>query len=255
MPSDSIFDWRGSTRNPNDRAVRQALDQVLRDKTSFDRRSRDRCIVDFCTGKSVLDIGAAGHLPDPREQSGWEHGLIRGVASKVVAVDLDQENCDRLNALGFDFRCIDATSEAYLGERFDCIFAGDVIEHVNDPVAFLVFAKRHLKESGSLLLTTPNPFARRYRASRSKGGYLYVMANLEHTTWFSTTTMLEVAARAELCLSAVRWPLLKKRGGGFKDVIKVWWWRAIFAISSPENWKSEYMFELRHPDSVDARRN
>ncbi|NDF71328.1 MAG: methyltransferase domain-containing protein, partial [Betaproteobacteria bacterium] len=105
-----------------------------------------------------------------------------GVASKVVAVDLDQENCDRLNALGFDFRCIDATSEAYLGERFDCIFAGDVIEHVNDPVAFLVFAKRHLKESGSLLLTTPNPFARRYRASRSKGGYLYVMANLDRKT-------------------------------------------------------------------------
>ena len=59
---------------------------------------------------------------------------------------------EHYNAKGFDFRHVDATSDVDLGDRFDRVFIGDVIEHVNDPVALLNFAKRHLQPNGRILV-------------------------------------------------------------------------------------------------------
>ena len=41
---------------------------------------------------------------------------------------------------------------------FDAIFAGEVIEHLENPIKFLIECNRALKEGGKLVLSTPNPY-------------------------------------------------------------------------------------------------
>jgi 2-polyprenyl-3-methyl-5-hydroxy-6-metoxy-1,4-benzoquinol methylase len=128
------------------------------------------------------------------------------------------------------------------------VFAGDVIEHVNDPVALLRFAKRHLRADGAILLTTPNPFAPRFRQHRARRGTRYVMANLEHTRWVSISNMHELAWRAGLELSALRWPLLKKpkkNAAAARAAMAAK--RLLLAVAALEDVFTEYAFELAIP--------
>jgi len=239
-----MYDWRAVTKDPNDRHAWRAMDVFLRSITRVEDTSRQEMIVDFARGKDLLDIGAADHIQ--REVlGGWEHGLMAKVAKKAVAADISREHCDYYNAKGFDFRFVDATSDADLGERFDCVFMGDVIEHVNDPVALLAFAKRHLRPDGRILMTTPNPFAP--RVLRKRSGMRYVIANLEHTSWISVSTMHELAHRAGLELTALRWPLLKKPRAGLAGQVSILAKRALLAVAPLETVFAEYAFELAAP--------
>lgn len=236
-------DWRESTNDPNDRAAVKRMDEFLRSITRVEETSRREMILDFVRGQDVLDIGAAGHVAGDAS-GGWEHGLIKQAARRAVAAELNRANCDHYNKLGFDFRCVDATSESDLGERFDRVFAGDVIEHVNDPVALLKFAKRHLKPGGRILMTTPNPFAPRFRQHRRARGMRYVMANLEHTRWISISNMHELALRAGLELTALRWPLLKKPKAGVARTAAIAAKKIMLAWTPLEDVFNEYAFEL-----------
>ncbi len=44
-----------------------------------------------------------------------------------------------------------------LGETYDVIVAGDIIEHLSNPGRFLGAVSRHLNKEGVFLVTTPNP--------------------------------------------------------------------------------------------------
>lgn len=205
-----MIDWRAISPDPTNREATQRIDAFLRSITRIEPITRIDMILDFCREQEVLDIGAGEHDVAFYSDEGWEHGRIARVAKRAVAVEINPELCKHYNAKGFDFRCADATSDADLGERFDRVFMGDVIEHVNDPAALLLFAKRHLRPDGKMLLTTPNPFAPRFRRHRSQRNTLYVMANLEHTRWVSISNMHELALRTGLEMTALHWPLLKK---------------------------------------------
>jgi SAM-dependent methyltransferase len=208
-------------------------------------------ILDFCRGKDVLDIGAGEHDIAFYSEESWEHGRIVRVAKKAVAVEINPDLCRHYVEKGFDFRCADATSDIDLGERFDRIFIGDVIEHVNDPAALLLFAKRHLRPDGRVLLTTPNPFAPRFRRHRAQRHTLYVMANLEHTRWVSISNMHELALRTGLELTALRWPLLKKpkkSAAAARAAIAVK--RLLLAVAPLEDVFTEYAFELAMPSET-----
>jgi 2-polyprenyl-3-methyl-5-hydroxy-6-metoxy-1,4-benzoquinol methylase len=222
------------------------MDEFFRSITRIEEISRQEMVVEFGRNLDVLDIGAAGHVTNDH-LSGWEHGLIRNVARRAVAVDINRANCDHYNALGFDFRHVDATSGVDLGERFDRIFMGDVIEHVNDPVRLLQFARRHAKAAGRVLITTPNPFAARFREHRRKRGTRYVMANLEHTRWLSTSTMHELALRAGLEMTALRWPLMKKPKRGLARSTSMLAKKCVLVVAPLETVFVEYAFELMVP--------
>lgn len=241
-----MLDWRSITRDPNDRNAMRRMDDFLRAITRVEETSRREMVVNFGRDLEVLDIGAAGHVK-PDQMGTWEHGLIRDAAKRTVAVDIDKANCEYFNKLGFDFRHADATSDLDLGERFDRIFIGDVIEHVNDPVLLLQFAKRHLKPDGRILITTPNPFAPRFRLHRRQRHTRYVMANLEHTRWLSISTMHELVWRADLEMTALRWPLLRKPKTGFARASAIFAKKLRLTIAPLEDVFVEYAFELANP--------
>ncbi len=239
-----MFDWRAASKDPTELQLLQRLDEFLHSITRVEACTRMDMVLDFCRDQDVLDIGAGEHDVTFYSEESWEHGRIARVARRAVAAELDPELCTHYNAKGFNFRCVDATSEVDLGDRFDRIFAGDVIEHVNDPVALMRFAKRHLRSGGRMLVTTPNPFSPRFRRHRSRRGLRYVMANLEHTRWISISNMHEIALRSGLDMTALHWPLLKKRKEGLARSLELAGKRARLMFAPLEDVFSEYAFEL-----------
>jgi SAM-dependent methyltransferase len=243
-----MIEWRAISADPTNREATRRMDAFLRSITRIESVSRMDMILDFCRDKDVLDIGAGEHDVAFYSEESWEHGRIARVARRAVAVEINPELCAHYNAKGFDFRCADATSDMDLGDRFDRVFIGDVIEHVNDPVALLEFAKRHVRADGAILVTTPNPFAPRFRRHRRERGTRYVMANLEHTRWVSISNMHELAGRAGLELTALHWPLLKKAKKSAAAARAAMMAKRLLLMIAPlEDVFTEYAFELALP--------
>jgi 2-polyprenyl-3-methyl-5-hydroxy-6-metoxy-1,4-benzoquinol methylase len=149
--------------------------------------------------KSCLDIGAIEHDLSHTEKPSWKHKQISEVASRVVGVDILEEFAQVLNQRGYDIRVCDATSDTYLGEKFDTVILGDVIEHVENPVNLIRFAIRHLNGGGEVIVKTPNPF---YIDNFVKFARNRDPVNFEHIAWYTPTMALEIARRAQCKLSA-----------------------------------------------------
>ena len=103
----------------------------------------------------VLDVGFWGQAID-RDNPNWVHNILKSQTKDVFGVDLNfdetrlenPENYKKQSAENFDFE-----------EKFDVIFAGDLIEHLSNIGLFLDSCKRNLKDNGKLVITTPNCFS------------------------------------------------------------------------------------------------
>lgn len=193
-------DWTRISRDPLHRDVRRAISEGIRSLLLGVVSEPDEFLREFVSKKCVLDIGVvehdAGHMCAPN----WKHAKVSGWSQSCLGIDVLPDEIDALKMRGFNVRVSDATSQQYLGTRFDRIVIGDVIEHVDDPVKLLQFAKRHLRLHGQILVTTPNPYWVLFWAESMMAG-TYI-ANADHVRWVSPTMALELARRAELKLSA-----------------------------------------------------
>ncbi|MBK8118196.1 MAG: methyltransferase domain-containing protein [Sulfuritalea sp.] len=197
----SELDWTTVSDDPNNRdakaAVRTWLKSAQRVHTDSDLLGHIESLV---RGKRVLDIGMAAHAMRYVEQTDWRHRRISMAASYCLGLDILETLVNELSARGFNVRCVDATSAADLGERFDLVFIGDVVEHVDNAVLLLRFAARHLAPGGRLYVTTPNPFSRKFFRQFKRDGVLVV--NLDHVAWITPTLAMELARRAGIALAA-----------------------------------------------------
>lgn len=148
----------------------------------------------FLRGRSVLDIGVVEHDLEFFEKEGWKHRKLKTYAKRIVGLDILPAPVAELNKRGYDVRLCDATSDADLGERFDVVYIGDVIEHVDNPVGLLRFAARHLADSGVVVATTPCPFWWRNIGSMMKSHSF--IGNVDHIRWVCPVHALELAHRA-----------------------------------------------------------
>lgn len=73
-------------------------------------------------------------------------------------------------------------------QSFDTIIAGELIEHLENPAAFLRGCHHALKDDGQLLVTTPNP----YHWSTVVGNVLFLRRGIawEHINLFPYRTMI-----------------------------------------------------------------
>ncbi|MDP8261814.1 MAG: class I SAM-dependent methyltransferase [Candidatus Ancaeobacter aquaticus] len=98
---------------------------------------------------NVLDIGCG---------SGLLAASIKNNVNNVVGVDLSFSMLK--HTLEKNIPCclanIDGIHLSFKDKCFDLVFAGEIIEHLYDTSFFLREIKRVLKESGILILTTPN---------------------------------------------------------------------------------------------------
>jgi 2-polyprenyl-3-methyl-5-hydroxy-6-metoxy-1,4-benzoquinol methylase len=130
---------------------------------------------------SVLDIGCASRFGRPD----WLHGLLAKDVTDLVGIDIDEIKIEKVQAAGYDVRLTDAR-EFDLGRKFDAVFAGELIEHLDDFRGFLANVRRHLDPGGRLVLTTPNAFYVGNFEYRFGG---HGQVHPEHTCWFCEDTL------------------------------------------------------------------
>ena len=113
--------------------------------------SRIRKVLKLIRGEpvgSLLDIGCGkGEMASLLIADGW----------KVSGVDLDEQQVASAAKNGVDARVQDIALGLPFGDAmFDCVFAGEVIEHLVDTDYFLEQIGRVLRPNGCVVLTTPN---------------------------------------------------------------------------------------------------
>ena len=138
---------------------------------------RFKYINKYLKGNEILDIGSAeGHL----------HQLIikSNPDKKIYTLD---------NLPSADF-VINLDNPKKLGKKFDTVIAGEIIEHLEDPIKFVKFCKTILKKGGRLIITTPNAIGLQYL--RSEAWCVYYKNYRGHTQAF-TIEMLKRILRDE----------------------------------------------------------
>ena len=195
-----MLDWTQRTRDPNHGETRR---WVLRELIAR-REIRTDCdlmdvVIERTRGKRVLDIGAVAHTMDYVARDDWRHAQVARHAAYCLGIDVLADELFKLRQCGYNVRETDATSDVDLGERFETVFIGDVMEHVDNPVRLLAFARRHLGPDGIVLALTPNPFSRKFLRRIAREGAMVV--NLDHVAWITPSMALEIGRRAGLELT------------------------------------------------------
>ena len=177
--------------------------------------SRVDPLIEYCKGKSVLNIGGVGMgVNDTFEMSG-SNAIIAGrdfhlprvkeVAKELVVVDIQKDKLEILQKYGYktlcqsadEYFCIAADSLPHVDcrchecvdahKRFDVVLAEEIIEHLQDLRVFMNNVKRHLKDDGTFLITSPSPWGWAYTLQRILYGK--ERSNNFHTHWQSEKTM------------------------------------------------------------------
>jgi 2-polyprenyl-3-methyl-5-hydroxy-6-metoxy-1,4-benzoquinol methylase len=162
--------------------------------------NKDKIITQFCTGQKVLDVGCIGQDRNYAADN-WLHEKVKRIAQKIDGVDILEDEIKILRKNGYSIYTIEELQAT--NNRYDVVLMADVIEHVNDPVAFLSFYAQFLSPTGVMLITTPN-------ANRANN-FINILfnnnysVNPEHTFWFCPRTFAEVVQRAQLNVKDFRW--------------------------------------------------
>jgi len=156
---------------------------------------RDFTIAFFCRyarGKAVLDLGCVDHNPEAYQSKFWVHKALRAVAAHTTGLDLYENGVRYLRKRGFNVVEGNAAN-IELEDTFEVIVAGDLIEHLANPGAFLDSARRRLTPGGVLLISTPNPWYWRYIVKSVFS--VDVRPNPEHVSWYCAATLRTMLAR------------------------------------------------------------
>ena len=165
--------------------------QVIRDRLPI--------IEPFIKTGAVLDLGcvdARTQLEGSAERIDHKpnllHRRICELNPATIGIDIDPKGVEKLNAMGYRVRCEDVETMD-LGQKFDVVIAGELIEHLENPGRWLRNMRRHMNPGGKIIISTPNPF---YAGQTWKiWRYGKPMVHEDHMGWQDPTTLSQLLRR------------------------------------------------------------
>ncbi len=164
--------------------------------------SRLGIIEPYIRGKKVLDIGCVDSRPGEirRYESTGLHRFVLSHADSVLGVDIDEAGVKEMREKGYDIVCCNVET-MQLNDKFDCIVAGEIIEHLDNAGLFLANMREHLTDDGKLIITTPNAFGISNIMHVLKSNRIKVHPG--HTCWYDPTTLTQLVERFQLVVTAM----------------------------------------------------
>ena len=125
-------------------------------------QTRIEKILELAKNKRVIHIGCADHLPLIEEKiknNKWLHALLNESASKCIGIDINQAAIDYIKKeLGFDdVYCFDILNDNFISSddsHWDYMIFGEIIEHIDNPVAFMSQVREKYKEKVDKIIVT-----------------------------------------------------------------------------------------------------
>lgn len=132
-----------------------------------------------------------------------EQIIKTGKVKKVVGVDNSKSAVKMAVKKGLDVKLIDSVEHRlpWKNNSFDCILAGEIIEHVYDVNSFIEEIARVLKPGGSLIITTPNLASFGARITLLTGKIPWMMENellsqsAGHIRYFTFDTLAKIVGK------------------------------------------------------------
>jgi SAM-dependent methyltransferase len=117
----------------------------------------------------------------------------------VTGIDANLDMVKDLQERGYPNVVVADAEDFNLGQTFNTIVGGELIEHLANPGRFLQCCRRHLASGGRIVLTTPYPFSLFYTLY-GFAKYPKTCSNDEHTSWFCPHTLRALAGQVGLRL-------------------------------------------------------
>lgn len=163
----------------------------------------------------LLDIGCGvGSISLELQKKGFD---VTGIDFSEVAIEKAKERGVSAHVVDVDKEGLSAFSD----NHFDVVWAGDVVEHVFDPLFLFAEVKRVLKPTGVFLLTIPNDFdfqtrCKLFLSGKSIQSDVYrKLKQCKHHTFFSWELLEYMLAENHFSIieyfSLYKSPITKKR--------------------------------------------
>ena len=150
-------------------------------------------------------MGACDHknlIDNKIRNNTWLHKLLTENSAQCVGFDINKESVDYCHSIGWNniyfLDMISQYEEVYKKishvPKWDYLVAGEIVEHLDNPVEFLKVLNEHYKNLiDKVIITVPNAF-RVNNVKFSIEGKEGI--NTDHRYWFTPYTICKVVHRA-----------------------------------------------------------
>ncbi len=166
--------------------------------------SRVKFLTDLAQGKRILHLGCLDHLPlidDKVARGQWLHKTLSESASVCLGIDINEETKNYVEKkYGFTNIVLgDFTKQkldSIASQQWDFAILGEILEHIDNPVAYLEAIRTLYKGSiERIVITVPNAFTQTaFRMARKSSELI----NSDHRYWFTPYTLAKVMFHAGL---------------------------------------------------------
>ena len=149
-------------------------------------------------GKKTIHLGCCDHLElinQKRTEGNWLHDILTTSSETCIGLDICQEGVEHAHHIGVsNIMLCDITKnvpkEISDNSLWDMIIAGEILEHVDNPVLFLNAIHNQLKNYvKEIIITVPNAW--RWSNIRNiSNGIEFI--NSDHRYWFTPYTLVKI---------------------------------------------------------------
>ena len=191
---------------------------LFKEKNETSITSRQELLTNLSKNKNVIHLGACDHIPLILKKIGenqWLHKLLTDSAKNIIGIDINHDAVEYCNNLGYDnIYCYDMITDADAiiskiktivdndnNQKIDYIIAGEIVEHLEDPINFLKQINNiYADYVECIIVTVPNILNYRYLSYAMKS---IECINTDHKYWFTPYTISKVLTIAGMKVNEI----------------------------------------------------